>query len=214
MNMKEARPYVFRKEEKTCIFIDGLSLYSASRNLNFNVDYKKLLEFFTSKTNVIRVYYYAAIPDTEEYSPLRPLTDWLSYNGYFLVTKPTREFVDTNGKRHIKGNMDLEIAVDMIEMAPHIDHAVLFSGNSDFRRVVEAVQRHGTHVSIVSSMKSPSLLIGDDLRRQADQFLELAVISADFTRHVTDSPKLRQSPIRHPADQTFQEYHEDLENLD
>ncbi|MBO7073030.1 MAG: NYN domain-containing protein, partial [Acetobacter sp.] len=92
--------------------------------------------------------------------------------------------------------------------------AVLFSGNSDFRRVVEAVQRHGTHVSIVSSMKSPSLLIGDDLRRQADQFLELAVISADFTRHVTDSPKLRQSPIRHPADQTFQEYHEDLENLD
>ncbi|MBO6037924.1 MAG: NYN domain-containing protein [Acetobacter sp.] len=216
MNLKkEERPYVFRKEEKTCVFIDGLSLYSASRSLNFNVDYKKLLDFFTTRTNVIRVYYYAAIPDTEEYSPLKPLTDWLSYNGYFLVTKPAREFIDSSGKRHIKGNMDIEIVVDMLEMAPHIDHAVLFSGNSDFRCVVEAVQRQGTRVSVASSMKSSPLLIGDDLRRQADQFLELAVISADFTRHTVDAPKLRQSPIRHPADQTIQEcHHIDLEDLD
>ncbi|QEO16656.1 LabA-like NYN domain-containing protein [Acetobacter vaccinii] len=192
-----------RKEEKVCLFIDGSSLYSTSRSLGFDVDYKKLLDFFTARTNVVRAYYYAAILDTEDYSPLKPLTDWLSYNGYFLVTKPAREFIDSTGKRRVKGNMDIEIAVDMLEMAPHIDHAILFSGDSDFRRVVEAVQRQGTRVSVASSMKSTPLLIGDDLRRQADQFLELATIGAHFTRRQMDPARPRQNPapVRHPADQ-------------
>lgn len=166
-----------KKEERTCLFIDGSSLYSTSRGLGFDVDYKKLLDFFTSKTHIIRAYYYAAILDTEDYSPLKPLTDWLSYNGYFLVTKPAREFTDSTGKRRVKGNMEIEIAVDMMEMAPHIDHAILFTGDSDFRRVVEAVQRQGTRVSVVSSMRSSPPLIGDDLRRQADNFMELATIA-------------------------------------
>ncbi|MCH4027190.1 MAG: NYN domain-containing protein [Acetobacter fabarum] len=192
-----------KKDEKTCLFIDGSSLYSTSRSLGFDVDYKKLLEFFAAKTHVIRAYYYAAILDTEDYSPLKPLTDWLSYNGYFLVTKPAREFTDSTGKRRVKGNMDIEIAVDMMEMAPHIDHAILFSGDSDFHRVVEAVQRQGTRVSVVSSMRSSPPLIGDDLRRQADQFLELASLGANFTRRQTEPnrPRTNPAPIRHPADQ-------------
>nr|WP_298795237.1 NYN domain-containing protein [uncultured Acetobacter sp.] len=196
-----------KKEERTCLFIDGSSLYSTSRGLGFDVDYKKLLDFFTSKTHVIRAYYYAAILDTEDYSPLKPLTDWLSYNGYFLVTKPAREFTDSTGKRRVKGNMEIEIAVDMMEMAPHIDHAILFSGDSDFRRVVEAVQRQGTRVSVVSSMRSSPPLIGDDLRRQADNFLELATIANNFTRRqqadtAPQRPRVgAAAPIRHPADQ-------------
>lgn len=194
-----------KKDERTCLFIDGSSLYSTSRGLGFDVDYKKLLDFFTSKTHVIRAYYYAAILDTEDYSPLKPLTDWLSYNGYFLVTKPAREFTDSTGKRRVKGNMEIEIAVDMMEMAPHIDHAILFSGDSDFRRVVEAVQRQGTRVSVVSSMRSSPPLIGDDLRRQADNFLELATIAANFTRRQqaeNQRPRVgAASPVRHPADQ-------------
>ena len=192
-----------KKDEKTCLFIDGSSLYSTSRGLGFDVDYKKLLDFFTSKSHVIRAYYYAAILDTEDYSPLKPLTDWLSYNGYFLVTKPAREFTDSTGKRRVKGNMDIEIAVDMLEMAPHIDHAILFSGDSDFRRLVEAVQRQGTRVSVVSSMKSSPPLIGDDLRRQADQFLDLATLGAHFTRRQMEPARLRQNqaPVWHPADQ-------------
>ncbi|GBQ82860.1 hypothetical protein AA14337_2453 [Acetobacter malorum DSM 14337] len=194
-----------KKEERTCLFIDGSSLYSTSRGLGFDVDYKKLLDFFTSKTHIIRAYYYAAILDTEDYSPLKPLTDWLSYNGYFLVTKPAREFTDSTGKRRVKGNMEIEIAVDMMEMAPHIDHAILFTGDSDFRRVVEAVQRQGTRVSVVSSMRSSPPLIGDDLRRQADNFMELATIANNFTRRQqaeTQRPRVgTPSPIRHPADQ-------------
>ncbi|OUJ07746.1 NYN domain-containing protein [Acetobacter malorum] len=194
-----------KKEERTCLFIDGSSLYSTSRGLGFDVDYKKLLDFFTSKTHIIRAYYYAAILDTEDYSPLKPLTDWLSYNGYFLVTKPAREFTDSTGKRRVKGNMEIEIAVDMMEMAPHIDHAILFTGDSDFRRVVEAVQRQGTRVSVVSSMRSSPPLIGDDLRRQADNFMELATIANNFTRRQqaeTQRPRVgNPAPIRHPADQ-------------
>ncbi|MFT8474607.1 MAG: NYN domain-containing protein [Acetobacter orientalis] len=201
-----------KKDERTCLFIDGSSLYSTSRSLGFDVDYKKLLDFFTSKTHIIRAYYYAAILDTEDYSPLKPLTDWLSYNGYFLVTKPAREFTDATGKRRVKGNMEIEIAVDMLEMAPHIDHAILFTGDSDFRRVVEAVQRQGTRVSVVSSMRSNPPLIGDDLRRQADQFLELATLGTNLTRRQTEAPTRpvrAAAPIRHPADQMSEPEEED-----
>jgi uncharacterized LabA/DUF88 family protein len=173
---------LFLPNERTALFIDGANLYSASRNLGFDVDYRNLLEFFRSKTHVIRAYYYSAVLETEEYSPLKPLTDWLAYNGYTLVTKPAREFTDATGRRRIKGNMDVEVAVDMLELAPKLDHAVLFSGDSDFRRLVEAVQRQGVRVSVVSTVRSTPPMIADELRRQADQFLELAEIAPGFTR--------------------------------
>ncbi len=177
---------LFRPSERTALFIDGANFYSASRNLGFDVDYRNLLEFFRSKTHLIRAYYYSALLETEEYSPLKPLTDWLAYNGYTLVTKPAREFTDTAGRRRIKGNMDVEIAVDMLELAPRLDHAVLFSGDSDFRRLVEAVQRQGVRVSIVSTVRTMPPMIADELRRQADQFLELAEIAPGFTRRQTE----------------------------
>ncbi len=173
---------LFLPTERTALFIDGANLFSASRNLGFDVDYRNLLEFFRTKTHVLRAYYYSAVLDTEEYSPLKPLTDWLAYNGYTLVTKPAREFTDAAGRRRVKGNMDVELAIDMLELAPRLDHAILFSGDSDFRRLVEAVQRQGVRVSVISTVRSNPPMIGDELRRQADQFLELADIASGFTR--------------------------------
>ena len=173
---------LFLPTERTALFIDGANLYSASRNLGFDVDYRNMLEYFRGKTNVIRAYYYSAVLETEEYSPLKPLTDWLAYNGYNLVTKAAREFTDATGRRRVKGNMDVELAIDMMEMAPKLDHVILFSGDSDFRRLVEAVQRQGVRVSVVSTVRSSPPMIGDELRRQADQFLELAEIAPGFTR--------------------------------
>jgi uncharacterized LabA/DUF88 family protein len=120
--------------------------------------------------------------ETEEYSPLKPLTDWLAYNGYALVTKPAKEFTDAMGRRRIKGNMDIELAIDMLELAPRLDQAVLFSGDSDFRRLVEAVQRRGVRVTVISSIKTSPPMIADELRRQADQYIELADIAAGFVR--------------------------------
>ena len=177
--------------ERMCLFIDGVNLYSASRNLGFDVDYRNLLEYFRRKSNVIRAYYYSAVLETEEYSPLKPLTDWLAYNGYTLVTKPAREFTDATGRRRIKGNMDIELAIDMLELADKIDHAVLFSGDADFRRLIEAVQRKGVRVSVVSSIRTSPPMVADELRRQADQFLELADIAPEFTRRQME-PRPRQ----------------------
>ena len=181
---------LFLPNERTALFIDGANLYSASRNLGFDVDYRNMLAFFRAKTHIVRAYYYSAVLETEEYSPLKPLTDWLAYNGYALVTKAAREFVDAAGRRRVKGNMDVELAVDMMEMAPRLDHAVLFSGDSDFRRLVEAVQRQGVRVSVVSTVRSSPPMIGDELRRQADHFLDLADIAAGFTRRQTE-PRTR-----------------------
>ncbi|HEY6433092.1 MAG TPA: NYN domain-containing protein [Acetobacteraceae bacterium] len=190
--------------ERVALFIDGANLYSASRNLGFDVDYRNLLEFFRRQTHVIRAYYYSAVLETEDYSPLKPLTDWLAYNGYTLVTKPAKEFTDSAGRRRIKGNMDIEVAVDMLELSARIDHAVLFSGDSDFRRLVEAVQRKGVRVSVVSSIRTSPPMIADELRRQADQFLELADIAPEFTRRQTE-PRTRPTPIRHTPADPFQE---------
>jgi uncharacterized LabA/DUF88 family protein len=185
----------FLPNERVALFIDGANLYSASRNLGFDVDYRNLLEYFKKRTRVLRAYYYSAVLETEEYSPLKPLTDWLAYNGYALVTKPAKEFTDATGRRRVKGNMDIEVAVDMLELADKIDHAVLFSGDSDFRRLVEAVQRKGVRVSVVSSVRTSPPMVADDLRRQADNFLELADIAGEFTRRQTE-PRTRGGTAR------------------
>lgn len=193
----------FQPSERTALFIDGANLYSASRNLGFDVDYRSLLEFFRRQTDVLRANYYSALLDTEEYSPLKPLTDWLAYNGYNLVTKTAREFTDATGRRRVKGNMDVELAVDMLELAPRIQHAVLFSGDSDFRRLVESVQRQGVRVSVVSSVRTSPPMVGDELRRQADQFVELADIAPEFTRRPSERPQDRaraRQTDAHPDD--------------
>jgi uncharacterized LabA/DUF88 family protein len=189
----------FAPNEKAALFIDGANLYSASRNLGFDVDYRAMLNFFRSRVNVLRAYYYSAVLETDEYSPLKPLTDWLAYNGYALVTKPAKEFIDAGGRRRVKGNMDIELAIDMLELADKVDHAILFSGDSDFRRLVEAVQRRGVKVSVVSSIRTSPPMVADELRRQADQFVELIDIAPEFTRRPSE---MRQRPVmRHsPAE--------------
>jgi uncharacterized LabA/DUF88 family protein len=189
----------FLPDERTALFIDGANLYAASRNLGFDVDYRNLLVYFRKHANVIRAYYYSAVLETDEYSPLKPLTDWLAYNGYTLVTKPAKEFTDSSGRRRIKGSMDIEVAVDMLELAPRIDHAVLISGDSDFRRLVEAVQRKGVRVSVISSIRTTPPMVADDLRRQADQFVELADIASEFTRLQTESRMPRPRPTMRVA---------------
>ena len=129
--------------------------------------------------------------DSEDFtSPLKPLTDWLSYNGYQVVTKPAKEFIDSTGRRRIKGNMDIEIAVDMLEIAQHVDHVMLVSGDADFRKLIEAVQRRGVRVSVISSIRTTPQMVADELRRQADRFIDLADISKEFTRRQVE-PRVR-----------------------
>jgi len=173
---------LFYPQERLALFIDGANLYSAARALGFDIDYKKLLNEFSRKGVLVRAYYYTALLEDREFSPLRPLVDWLDYNGYTLVTKSVREFTDAAGRRKIKGNMDIEISVDMMELAPSVDHIVLFSGDGDFRRLVESVQRRGRRVSVVSTLRTQPAMVADDLRRQADHFIELVDLQPVIAR--------------------------------
>lgn len=163
----------FYEQDRIALFIDGANLYSAVKGLGFDIDFRRLREEFGTRGRLIRAFYYTAIMEDQEYSPVRPLVDWLDYNGFSVVTKPTREFTDSAGRRRIKGNMDIELAIDMLDMAEHIDHAVLFSGDGDFRPLVEAVQRRGVRVTVVGTLRSQPPMMSDDLRRQADMFVDL-----------------------------------------
>lgn len=163
----------FHPTDRIALFIDGANLYSAAKALAFDIDFRRLLEEFRKRGVLVRAYYYTALLEDQEYSPLRPLVDWLAYNGFSVVTKPAKRLTDRDGVTRTKGDMDIEIAVDMMEMAPHLDHMILFSGDGDFRRVVEAVQRRGVRVSVVSTVRSQPPLAADELRRQADAFIDL-----------------------------------------
>jgi uncharacterized LabA/DUF88 family protein len=165
---------MFHAGEKVVIAIDGANLYATSRALGLELDFRRLLEDFRAQAHVLRAYYYTAVLQDEEHVSIRPLIDWLDYNGYAVVTKAAKEFTDDEGRRKIKGNMDLEIAVDAMELSRHFDHFVLFSGDGDFTPLVAALQRGGKRVTVASSLETPRPMIADELRRQADNFLEVA----------------------------------------
>lgn len=164
---------MFYRDERLALFIDGSKLYAAAKALAFDIDYKLLRQEFMQRGKLLRAFYYTALLENDDYSPIRPLVDWLNYNGFTMVTKPAKEFTDSQGRRKVKGNMDIELAVDAMETAEHVDHIVLFSGDGDFRPLIEALQRKGVRVSVVSTIRSNPPMIADDLRRQADNFIEL-----------------------------------------
>jgi uncharacterized LabA/DUF88 family protein len=164
----------FYPTDRLALFIDGANLYSQARALGFDIDYRKLLDEFSKRGVLIRAYYYTALADSgDDFSPIRPLVDWLDYNGFAVVTKPAKEYTDAMGRKRWRGDMDVEIAVGMMEMAGKADHIVLFSGDGDFRAAVEAVQRLGARVTVVSTVKSQPPMASDDLRRQCDSFVDL-----------------------------------------
>ena len=202
---------VFYPHERLALFIDGANLYAAARTLGFDIDYKRLLDEFLKKGTLVRAFYYTALVEDQEYSPIRPLVDWLDYNGYTMVTKPTKEYTDATGRRKLKGNMDIEIAVDVTEMAQYVDHIVLFSGDGDFRRLVEAVQRKGRRVTVVSTVRTSPPMVADELRRQADHFLELETLIPYIGR----DPSHRQQPNNRRAEARREEVGEDeFEDVD
>ena len=198
----------FNPQERIGLFIDGANLYAAARSLGFDIDYKRLREEFAGKGRLIRALYYTALIEDQEYSPIRPLVDWLDYNGYTLITKPTKEFTDSMGRRKVKGDMDIEIAVDMMDMAEVLDHIVLFSGDGDFRRVIEAVQRKGVRVSVVSTLRSQPPMVADELRRQADSFVELQELEPLIAREARWRQE-RARTVRDSEEDEFGGYDDD-----
>jgi uncharacterized LabA/DUF88 family protein len=181
------------------LFIDGANLYATAKALGFDVDYKRLLKEFQGRGTLLRALYYTAIIEDQEYSSLRPLVDWLDYNGYTVVTKATKEFIDANGRRKVKGSMDVELAVDAMQLAERMDEMVLFSGDGDFRPLVEAVQRRGVRVIVVSTISSQPPMIADELRRQADVFIDLAELRTKVAREFVERLPPREVRPTTPA---------------
>jgi uncharacterized LabA/DUF88 family protein len=186
----------FYQDERTALFIDGANLYATAKALGFDIDYKRLLGFFRKRSRLIRAIYYTALLDDAEYSPIRPLIDWLDYNGYKVVTKPAKEFTDALGRRKIKGNMDIELAIDVMQLADSLDHIVIFSGDGDFRSLVAAVQAKGRRVSVVSTLTTRPAMVADDLRRQTDQFIDLLELREEIGRDPGDrDQRQRERPM-------------------
>jgi uncharacterized LabA/DUF88 family protein len=179
---------MFDPREKIAVFIDGANLYATSRSLGFDIDYRRLLAEFREQGYLLRAVYYTAMAEDQEYSSIRPLIDWLDYNGYRVVTKPLKRFEDAEGRRKLKGNMDIELAIDAMEIAEHIDHFVLFSGDGDFRYLVEALQRKGKKVTVVSTVRTQPPMIADDLRRQADHFVDISDLAERVGRPPSERP--------------------------
>ncbi len=168
--------------ERLALFIDGANLHATAKGLHADLDFRRLLGLFAARGRLVRALYYTAVVEGEEFSPVKPLIDWLDYNGFSVVTKPVKRFTDADGRSRIKGNMDMEMAVDLLELAPRLDHAVLFTGDGDFRRVVEAVQAKGVRVTVVSTLKTQPPQIADELRRQADVYLDLVDLLPEIAR--------------------------------
>jgi uncharacterized LabA/DUF88 family protein len=175
---------------KIALFIDGANLYATTRALGFEIDFKRLLNEFQARGNLVRAFYYTTFIEGD-YTSIRPLIDWLDYNGFTVVTKATKEFLDSAGHRRVKGKMDIELAVDAIELADHVDEIVLFSGDGDFRSLIEAVQRRGVRVTVVSTIATQPAMIVDELRRQADVFIDLRKLQPNIERELSPRPAAR-----------------------
>ena len=181
--------------EKIVLFIDGANLYATSKAIGIDIDYRRLLSDFYSNDYLVGDIYFTALVVEDEYCLIRPLIDWLDYNGFTVVTKPAKEFTDATGRRKVKGNMDIELTVDALEMAPYYDHMVLFSGDGDFTALVAALQRKGKRVTVVSTLTTQTPMISDELRRQADFFLDVAELAKTVGRPPSPRPAPAVAPV-------------------
>lgn len=193
----------FYPTERIALFIDGANLYSAAKALQFDIDYKRLLALFRQKGQLVRALYYTALAEDQEYSSIRPLIDWLDYNGYTMVTKPTKEYTDSLGRRKLKGNMDIELSVDAMRLADSLDHIVIFSGDGDFKSLVAALQQKGKRVSVVSTLQTQPPMVADELRRQSDQFIDLADLEQMICRDPSTRPPRTERPERPERPERF-----------
>jgi uncharacterized LabA/DUF88 family protein len=197
----------FYQDERLALFIDGANLYATAKSLGFDIDYRRLLGFFRKRSRLIRAIYYTALMEDAEYSPIRPLIDWLDYNGYRVVTKPAKEFTDSLGRRKVKGNMDIELAIDVMQLADSLDHIVLFSGDGDFRSLIQAVQAKGKRTSVVSTLTTRPPMVADELRRQTDQFIDLADLREEIGREPNERvERVRERPAPQQNAGSFEDF--------
>lgn len=170
---------VFYPGERFAVFIDGANFNFSKRNISMFVDDLRLLSYFRKNSGnsiFLRIYHYETVPrdDGSEdraglITAIRKRLDFMEYNGFTIVSKLAKDFITESGDTFMKGNMDGEMIVDMMDISANLDHIILFSGDGDFRYAVHKLQQRGKRVTVVSSEGS----IANELKRQADVFVDL-----------------------------------------
>jgi uncharacterized LabA/DUF88 family protein len=183
---------------KLVLFIDGQNLYYTAKALGIDIDYKRLLATFSADGTILRAYFYTTVAEADDFQSVRPLVDWLDYNGFTVRTKLAKEFDDGEGRRKFKRSIGVELAVDALELAGHVDRVVLLTGDGDYRVLVESLQRRGVRVSVVSTLRTKPPMIADELRRQADTFLELDDLKNQIGR-ASQHARANERRVRNPA---------------
>lgn len=173
------------RAQRIVLMIDGPNFYASIKSLEIDVNYKAVLNKFRLQGHVVDAIYYTAVDESKDHIAIKPTLDWLEFNGFTLRQKPTKSFF-LNGEMKIKGNMDVEIAVDALRLASHVDHLVLFSGDGDFRYLVQAVKEMGVMVTVVSTLgdreNHVQRMCADELRRVANVFIDLKEIRDEISR--------------------------------
>lgn len=169
---------------KVVALIDGLSLHRSARSLGFVCDFKKLKEWLgkvcVPGANLVRVHYYTPLEDSDQHSDLRPLVDWLDYNGFSVFEK---YFVRRENGTIPFVSILPELYTDAL-MYTHtsISHFVLFVGDSDYAPLINALKSRGASVIVVSSLKDSNAPVADVLRRSSDSFVDLLDIANLISR--------------------------------
>lgn len=174
------------------VLIDGSNLYEGARSSRITIDYARLLDLLNDDGLLLRAYYFTALMDKTIESPVRKTVDWLSHNGYICVTKEAKEYpvvenyiedghVRSRTVKKLKGNVDIEIATYAFTMSARLKltELWLFSGDGDFTLMVKEIQEtYAMKVYVVSATG----MVSNDLRRQADKYINLMDIADDIRR--------------------------------
>ena len=168
---------ILYEDERCAVFIDGSSIYRICRSLDVEIDYRALRNIFADAGRLVQARYYTTVLGDQSYLSIRPLIDWLSYNGFVVVTRTIRAGQDAGEDGRSEGGIGIELAVDVIEMASRLDHVILFTGNGDFVRLIQLLQRRTVRTTVVATVNGASSMVSDELRRQADRFVDLRALA-------------------------------------
>ena len=163
--------YRSEPQDKVGIFFDMSNLYFAARDMGIRIDYARLLEFLVDGRRLHRAYAYLGVgPDDESHG----FITWLSRNGFRVKTKPLRRYEDGT----TKANLDMELAIDLLTQAQHLEVAIIVSGDGDFARLVDAAQNLGLRVEVAATPRQAS----SELIDVADRFIDLEANARTFVR--------------------------------
>lgn len=166
--------------KRIALFVDGSNFSVSLKAAGFRVDYQKIREYFAEMGDLVGSFYFTALPPRDEPSSIRNLTDSLQHKGWNLVTKEIKVFRDQPIAK-TKGNMDIEMVVKAWTLSNVITDLILFSGDGDFRAMVEKLQDVGVRVTVISYHSTDTRnMTSNDLRKAVHEFINLPLLRSEF----------------------------------